>query len=86
MSNWGRGISAHKLKREAVAHWGGLTWGGDAVPVPRHVVVQGEEQHPHGQSEHARQETVENQVEQQDESWRDSEEQSGEMKVRRALA
>lgn len=64
---------------------GGLTWGGDAVPVPRLVVVQGEEQHPHGESEHARQETVENQVEQQDESWRDSEEQSGEMKDRRAL-
>lgn len=64
---------------------GGLTWGGDAIPVPRGVVVQGEEHHPHGQSEHARQETVENQVEQQDEGWRDSEEQSGEMKDRRAL-
>lgn len=63
---------------------GGLTWGGDAIPVLRRFVVQGEEHHPHGQSKHARQETVENQVEQQDESWRDSEEQSGEMKDRRA--
>lgn len=53
---------------------GGLTWGGDAVPVPWHVVVQGEEHHPHGQGEHPRQETVEDQVEQQDEGWRVSEE------------
>lgn len=56
---------------------GGLTWGGDAVPVPRHVVAESEEHHPHGQGEHARQETVENQVEQQDEGWRDPEEQRG---------
>lgn len=60
------------LKRESVVcRGGGLTWGGDAVPVLRHVVVQGEEHHPHGQSEHTRQETVENQVEQQDEGWRE---------------
>lgn len=56
---------------------GELTWGGDAVPVPRHVVAEGEEHHPHGQGEHARQETVEDQVEQQDEGWRDPEEQRG---------
>lgn len=46
-----------------------LTWGGDAVSVARHVVVQGKQQYPHGQGEHAGQETVEDQVEEQDESW-----------------
>lgn len=47
-----------------------LTWEWDAVPVPRHIVVQSEQQHPHGQGEHTSQEAVENQVEQQDEAWR----------------
>lgn len=46
-----------------------LTWGGDAVSVTRHIVVQGEQHHPHGQGEHAGQEAVEDQVEEQDESW-----------------
>lgn len=46
-----------------------LTWGGDAVSVARHKVVQSEQHHPHGQGEHAGQEAVEDQVEEQDESW-----------------
>lgn len=44
-----------------------LTWIGDTVSVPRHVVVQSEQHHPHGQGEHTSQETVEDQVEEQDE-------------------
>lgn len=47
-----------------------LTWIGNAVSVLGHIVIQSEQQHPHGQGEHASQETVENQVEQQDEGWR----------------
>lgn len=50
-------------------HWVILTWGGDAVSVARHKVVQSEQHHPHGQGEHAGQEAVEDQVEEQDESW-----------------
>lgn len=51
-------------------NWRTLTWTGDAVPVPRHVVVQREQHHPHGEGEHAGQEAVEDQVEEQDEGCR----------------
>lgn len=43
---------------------------GDSVSVLRHIVIQSEQHHPHRQGEHAGQETVEDQVEQQDEGWR----------------
>ena len=44
-----------------------LTWVGQPVLVARNVLVQGQEQDPEGQREHARQEGVEDEVEEQDE-------------------
>lgn len=55
--------------------WETLTWRGNTVSVPRHIVVQSEQHHPRGQGEHASQETVENQVEQQNEGCRKLEKQ-----------
>lgn len=51
-----------------------LTWGGNAVSVSGHVIIQREQQDPHGQGEQASQETVEHQVEEQDERWKNREE------------
>lgn len=46
-----------------------LTWVGDAVLVARNVFIQSLEHHPHGEREHPRQKTVEDEVEEQDEAW-----------------
>lgn len=51
-----------------------LTWVGNTVSVFGHVIIQSEQQDPHGQGEQASQKTVENQVEEQDERWKDREE------------
>ena len=59
-----------------------LTWIGNAVSVPRHIVIQSEQQHPHGQREHTSQEAVENQVEEQDEGWIESKECTKQKKKR----
>lgn len=61
--------SPHRPLAARMAHWVILTWGGDAVSVARNKVIQSEQHHPHGQGEHAGQEAVEDQVEEQDESW-----------------
>lgn len=55
-----------------------LTWIGDTVSVPRHVVVQSEQHDPHGQGEHTSQETVEHQVEEQDEGCTKRKNRAGE--------
>lgn len=67
-NDWSRVV----MRREA------LTWIGDTVTVLRHIVVQSEQHDPHGQGEHPSQETVEHQVEEQDEGCTEKKNRAGE--------
>lgn len=52
------------------------TRGGQPVLIGWLVVVQGQEHHIHGEDKHTGQKDVEDQIEEQDQTWNDTEEQS----------
>lgn len=45
-----------------------LTWVGHPILIAGNVIIQGLQHHPHGEGEHSRQEPIEDEVEEQDET------------------